>query len=743
MYLLDNLSNEDKSLVQEAEVAIKAYLDAELKSGQIEQGYYQFAVQNVIPNLIDWLGDPDIDKYSPQLKDGIRDAIHAKKWADITNAYVSEIKFGTGGIRGKMAFDKESILRMQKEGIGARILKGPNTFNDKVVLLKSVGVARYMKEKGLKSIVLGYDSRVRGQDLAALIAKLVLGYGITVYFFDEACPYPEVTFAVPNLRADAGILISASHNDYRYNGYKLSCGNGSQFDPKERDEIYEKYIKPATIAQVILREFKDAEKDQLWFLGGAEPLPGFDYFGREDHLINMHERHVKHVMSFLLQPDMIKNQKNPLNIAYCAFNGAGRKAVPSILGGTGFGKPMIIKAMDELNGLFPAFCSEPGKEQQPDPGDWRSADIAMASFKKEYPNDADKMDILIGTDPDADRCGVIVKVPQNQRHIYDGKDYALLPADDAWSLVVWYRLKYEIDKYGAIQDADKKFIVQSHTTSDAMVRLALKHGLGVVRTWVGFAMLSAGVRHFWEKLPVPKLSHGRLSPEQEKCDPVIMECLNMTSERSINIAAMEQSNGFSLLGGAPKDKFSLGEGGHVRDKDGTIAGLLVAEIAAWAKEHNTSLIEILDKEIYLDPAIGLIINHYEPAPLDGEYEGLAGYTKKKNILIKADELHQKAKEGKFEICGFKATSTYIYKTGKYDGVNWKGFPDEGIRFYFNNDPYTYLTIRPSGTSNALRFHFQVNGGVVPEADLIARKKEVRDKAAETVRVLREIIGATE
>ena len=76
-------------------------------------------------------------------------------------------------------------------------------------------------------------------------------------------------------------------------------------------------------------------------------------------------------------------------------------------------------------------------------------------------------------------------------------------------------------------------------------------------------------------------------------------------------------------------------------------------------------------------------------------------------------------------------------------MNWKGFPDEGIRFYFNNDPYTYLTIRPSGTSNALRFHFQVNGGVVPEADLIARKKEVRDKAAETVRVLREIIGATE
>lgn len=738
---MNNLTSEDKQLLETTEKKIQNYLDGELASGRIESGYYQFAVDNVMPNLEDWMADPDIDRYSPQLKDGIRDAIRAEKWVDITNAFVSEIKFGTGGIRGKMAFDKESVLKMKDEGLGARFLKGPNTFNDKVVLLKSIGVARYMNEKGLKSIVIGYDSRIRGQDLAQLIAELFLGYGIKVYFFDEACPYPEVTFAIPSLKADAGILISASHNDYRYNGYKLSCGNGSQFDPEERDEIYNKYIKPATTSQVKLVKFEDAAYNQLWFLGGPSPLKDFNYLGREDRLINMHERHVKHVMSFLLRPEMIQNQKNPLQIAYCAFNGAGRKAVPAILKGTGFGEPTIIKSMDELNGLFPAFCSDPGKEQQPDPGDPRAAEIAVNAFKREYPGKFDDLDILIGTDPDADRCGVVVKVPENQKDLYGGRDYTLLPADDAWCLVLLYRLKYEIEQYGAVKDADKKFLAQSHTTSDANIRLVLKYGLGVIRTWVGFAMLSAGVKRAWEREEFPPLVQGKIHPDDEQCDPVILETINMTRERLINIATMEQSNGFSILGAPPLNPFSLGQGGHVRDKDGTFAALLVAEIAAWAKEQGKSLIEILDQEICLDPDIGLIFNYYEPAPMDGEYEGLEGYTRKKNILKKAEAFHEKAKNDEWELCGLKATSTYVYKTGKYDAVNWVGFPDEGIRFYFDNDPYTYLTIRPSGTSNALRFHFQIKAPDVTQANLIEKKREIRRKAKEVIKTLREHLSA--
>jgi len=148
---------------------------------------------------------------------------------------LDEIAFGTGGIRGVAAFaepDDESELELlYKEGIYAPILKGPNTINDLVLMKKSAGVAKYAKENGLKKVVIGYDSRIHGKTFAELIANIFLSQGMTVYLFDEACPYPELTFAIPTLKADMGILISASHNDRRYNGYKLSSHSGTAILP--------------------------------------------------------------------------------------------------------------------------------------------------------------------------------------------------------------------------------------------------------------------------------------------------------------------------------------------------------------------------------------------------------------------------------------------------------------------------------------------------------------------------------
>ena len=158
-----------------------------------------------------------------------------------------------------MAFDRESVVRLKEEGIVAPILKGPNTINDVVLLRTSAGVAKFGREQqpAFDKLVIGYDSRIRGHDLAAVVAQLFLAYGYTVYFFDEPGPYPEMTFAIPykEIRADLGILISASHNDYRYNGYKLSCGNGSQFDPEQRDEMYNRYIATAKFEDIKLCPF--------------------------------------------------------------------------------------------------------------------------------------------------------------------------------------------------------------------------------------------------------------------------------------------------------------------------------------------------------------------------------------------------------------------------------------------------------------------------------------------------------
>jgi len=776
-------TTDDHQLLEQADAGIGAFLSAERDAGRITGTYYEDAASRTMPALRKWLLAPQLDRISPKLRDGLREAIRRGEWEQLTNAFSREVAFGTGGIREKMGANRDVVLMLKERGIGAPIIKGPNTINDVVLLLTSAGVAQFGKARTpqLSKIVVGFDSRVRGADFSRMIASLFLAYDYTVYLFDEACLYPSVTYAVPTLKADVGVFISASHNDFRYNGYKLSCHNGSQFDPSERATLYENYIRKMTFGDIKTVSLADAPHDKLWFLGGvksatagaigsgehaglplADPLPdaGDLYAAREERIIDLHTMHTDHVKSFLLRRDMITGAKKPLSIGYSAFNGSGRTAVPRLLREVGFKNVKRIMKLDALDGMFPAFCSDPGKEQQPDPGDWRAADIAVEAFKEENPGAWDGVDLIVGTDPDADRCGVIVKIPEHQRKAFphpgtgELRDYSLLSADDAWTLILWYRLNYELEKYGGIRDVARKFITLSHTTTDLLPCVARKYGLGVLTTWVGFAQLAAGTRAIWDlhlgkdteglteggKLPL--YVEGKRDPAQKMSNRTFHSWTGMDdTARCINVAALEQSNGFSLLGGVPKDERSLGENGHVRDKDGTFAAVLVAELAQYAKEHGTNLLDLLDEKIYMDPDVGLYVTFYEPDPIDGEYEGLAGYTKKRGILDRAEKLFAECNAKPFELAGMKVVSAVAYRTGKYDAINWAGFPDEGYRFFFDAERKSHLTIRPSGTSNALRFHVQLFGGHPTRDELIDTKAELRARTVQAVKDIRRRIGA--
>ncbi len=776
--------DQDQLLLQQAEEGILAYLTAQRDQGRIAGNYYEDAVSKTIPNLRKWLLAEVLDRISPNLRDGLRDAIRREQWEALTNAFSRDVSFGTGGIREKMGSRREEILRLKQEGIHASIIKGPNTINDVIYLLTSAGVAQYGLHRSppFAKVVIGYDSRIRGADFARLIASLFLAYDYTVYLFDDACMYPSVTFAVPTLRADIGVFISASHNDFRYNGYKLSCQNGSQFDLAERDVIVQRYLSQVKFDDIVLVPLASAAEDRLWFLGGvrspsrrdiqrgehagmplADPLPGvYDlYADREHRILDIHTMHIEHVKEFILRRDLVSSVGVGVSVGFSAFNGSGRKAVPRLLAETGFKNVRRIMKLDPLDGMFPAFCSDPGKEQQPDPGDWRAADIAADAYKDEYPNEWQNVELILGTDPDADRCGVMVKVPPHQRpaHRHPGtheeRDYALLSADEMWALILWYRLQWEIERFGAVQEPEKKFIALSHTTTDLLTSLARKHGLGVLKTWVGFAQLAGGTRVIWDLrrgretpgitdgLRLLPFHEGRRHSQDQVCNPIIHSWEAMDDpRREINVAALEQSNGFSILGGLPPDERSLGAGGHVRDKDGTFAALLVAEFMAYLKVNQSNLFEILDNDIYGDPEIGLYITYYEPDPIDGEYEGLAGYTKKRRILNLAEDLFLQANGNGFQLGKIKITHASVYRTGKYDGINWIGFPDEGYRFYLSEDGRSHLTIRPSGTSNALRFHVQHFDGHGTRTNLVDRKGELRSQAVALVAAIRELVGAT-
>ncbi len=735
---------DDGAVVRKAEAGVFAFLAAQFRRGLIDEGLYDQARQNVIPHFRHWLTDPDINRLSPRLKDGLRAAVEEERWAELVEAYVDEIKFGTAGIRGKAAMTDEELLILSRDGMDASILKGPNTLNNIVLLLKSTGVAKYATDHGLRSIVIGYDSRVAGQDFARLVSMVFLATGLKVYLFDEAGPYPEMTFAIPTLDADMGILISASHNDRRYNGYKLSAGTGSQFPPRERSIIYNDYIRKTTPAHIALLDFDAAGADpdhpedpyldgnKLVFLGGAAPLPEFNYSGRP--LVNIHKLYQDQIRTFISNPAMMKSWAPSIGIGYCAFHGAGRKAVPRLLGDFGFTRVDRVSRhrLNELDGLFPAFQDHP--EQQPDPGDPMASEIALKAYAEQYGSESlERLDMMIGTDPDADRAGLVVKVPREYRACHDNRSHVLLSADDAWSLLLWYRLSQGVvDSREGRPGPEEAFIVLSHITTDALVRLARKYGVGVIRTWVGFGLIANAAERVWSG---DDLSNPRFSD-------IIYQTVDMEDKpRSYNVGCLEQSNGFSILGGPPATATAMGRNGHVRDKDGVFAALLLAEVAAYAASRGTTVYDLIDEQIYLDPDVGCFVTDVVPVPQWGEFKGLEGLTRKIDILKRCAELGDRVRAGaSLTLDGLPVLSSETFVAGKYaDAHQWPGFPDEGIRFYFDEEKLNYLTVRPSGTSQCFRFHIQLKAENLSRNRLAEQKQETRLRARRVIDAMRDLV----
>lgn len=751
---------EKENAVDRASLAgIDGYLDRKYQQGEIRKELYEGAKARVIPNIISWMKDENINRISPTLREAIKKSVEEERWEDIVYAYLDDIAFGTGGIRGIAAFTERELRELAAGGIGAGILKGPNTINDIVLLLKSAGVANYATAKGLKSVVIGYDSRIQGEAFARLIAKTFLARGLTVYLFDEACPFPELTFAVPFLKADIGILISASHNDKRYNGYKLTANTGAGLGIFERNYLYDNFIKSAATDEIKLREFDKAEKEALVFLGGKGPLKDRNYYGRK--LIDIHSAHINHIKKFL-DISLLKEFASRVRVGYSAYHGAGRKAVPRLLGELGFTHTLIIKSLDRLDGMFPCFSLE----QQPDPGDPVAAEIAVSEFKKEYRGaDFENLDILVGTDPDADRVGLVIKIPEEQQEAYkeilkrpahikvsvsqERTDFSwmLIDADTAWTLLLWYQIEKEKrENNGELLFPEKKFIVLNHTTTDALVSLALKHGIGVVKTWVGFAMLSSVVDMSWQGKDLTEELAKWKESQTSKSHPVLYNVIDMKGKpRNVNIGAFEQSNGFSILGGSPLPGERLGENGHVRDKDGTFAAILLAELAAYAKARGTTIFKLIDENIYLDRDVGCFVTYYEPVPYWGQYSGPTGISKKIAVLKNLEDVRRSVEDGRTVLIGGKQIkSVEAYRTGKYDELHrWQGFPDEGIRFFFDERKVNHLTVRPSGTSQCLRFHVQLKVEGPTKQNLVGKKVEAHNLARTMIEEIRKMLGVEE
>jgi len=715
--------------------------------------------QGVFANLCKWMEDSNIDRLSPNAKEGILKAIEKKRWTDIAEVFYTDIEFGTGGIRGRAVISDDELEMLRDEGINAPFLRGPNTINDLVFAQISAAIARFGKDRKLKSVVIGYDSRLRGRDFAHLVASVFISFGFEVYLFDDVVPYPEVTFAIPYLKADMGILISASHNDRRYNGYKLSSANGSQFSIRDRAIILEKYIGTThfkDIKDVTTKILEEAPKDKLFFLGGGYRYPHLKYYNFPGDPIDVHKEHFRHVLKFVLDKEGIRDLGEEIHLAYSAYNGVGGPTVKRLIEALGIVKFDVIASMYKVDGMFPAFedlRSPKGYKvyQQPDPGEPRAAKVALKKYADEYgPKRLKKLDLLIGTDPDADRTGITVPVPiKFRKSLHCNDEFMLLDADTAWSLILWYRLE-NWQRIPGLKEMnlglENCFITQSHTTTDVMPLLAKKYKVGCVKTWVGFAQLASAVEKVW---------NGTLcedyftQPNRTEDFRSIFGFEDISSKSVFNFAALEQSNGFSILGGKPKSDFELGEFGHVRDKDGTFAAILFLDVLSYIKKQKINIIDLANEKLYLDKKIGLIRTGYRAAPQYGQYEGLEGRSIKLEIIRNASNLADEVTKKGVKIGKRRVTKCELYKTGKYDlqhghsverGFDYSKretyqFPDEGIRFYLG-DYYNHLTIRPSGTSQSLRFHIQLRNTDVNKSNV----NKNRQKLEAEMRAIFEEIG---
>ena len=165
------LSERDSQLLHSSESQIENFLRTDFNAGNITEEIYRDSLNNTYLNLSRWTSDENIHRLSPGIRVANLNAIREKRWKDIVEAYRQEIAFGTAGIRGKAALTRQELLKLKSDGPGAAILKGPNTINDIVLLQKTAGVIKAMKESGKKRVVIGYDSRIGGQAMAEMIAR--------------------------------------------------------------------------------------------------------------------------------------------------------------------------------------------------------------------------------------------------------------------------------------------------------------------------------------------------------------------------------------------------------------------------------------------------------------------------------------------------------------------------------------------------------------------------------------------
>ena len=549
-----------------------------------------------------WLEDSYFDEGT---KEELRKI--ADNQAEIEDRFYKDLAFGTGGLRGV---------------IGA----GTNRMNIYTVRKATQGLANYILKQGGadKGVAIAYDSRYYSPEFADEAALCMAANGIKAYVFDELRPTPELSFALRTLGCISGIVVTASHNPPEYNGYKVYWEDGAQVTAPKDHEIIDEVEHVTDFHTVKTMSKDDAIEAGL-----------YQYIGEEIDVAYMEE-----LKKQIIHPEIIKEVADELKIVYTPFHGTGNKPVRRILAELGFKHVYVVPEQERPD---PAFTTL----DYPNPEDPKAFTLALKLAKKV---DAD---IVLATDPDADRLGIYAK---------DSKSGEYMPFTGNMSgmLIAEYILR-ERTKNGTMPE--NPALVETIVTTDMAKAIAKAYNVALIEVLTGFKYIGEQIKFF------------------------------------------EQSGAHNYVFGL-EESYGCLAGTYARDKDACVAVMMLCEVAAYYKQQGKTLWDAM-VDMYEE------YGYYKEGLATMTLKGIDGAKEIQTMMTNFRENPPKELGG-FKVLAvrdYKADVRVDLVSGEKSAT---GLPSSNV-LYYELENNAWCCVRPSGTEPKIKFYFGVKGTSLEDA----------------------------
>ena len=550
-----------------------------------------------------WCTDPYFDEATRQELLAIKE-----DEKEIEDRFYCQLKFGTGGLRGVI-------------GVGT------NRMNIYTVRLATQGLANYVvsQQGQQKGVAIAYDSRLMSAEFARETALCLNANGIKTYLFESLRPTPELSFAVRELGCIAGVVITASHNPREYNGYKVYWEDGAQITPPHDKNILAEVAKVTSFDMVKTMSEVDATEQGLFTIIDA----------------SIDERYMEELKKQSIHPEVIKEMAKDIKIVYTPLHGTGNLPVRRVLAELGFEQVYVVKEQELPDGNFPTVA-------YPNPEVPEAFELALKLAKEV---DAD---IVLATDPDADRLGVYAKDTSTG-------EYVSFTGNMSGALIAEYIMR-ERKANGTLPE--NAALLETIVTTDLAKAIAKAYDVTLIEVLTGFKYIGEQIRFF------------------------------------------EEQNTYEYVFGL-EESYGCLAGTYTRDKDACVAVMLLCEVAAWYKKRRMTLwdamIEVYEKYGY-----------YREGLATFTLKGKDGAEQSQKMMSDRRENPPKELGGLkvLAVRDYKEGIRTDLLTGEKTPTN---LPNSNVLYYELSDN-AWCCARPSGTEPKIKYYFGVKGSSLADAE---------------------------